>query len=412
MKIEQNQTTWLNRKRIQNYPRLFLVGIWVVLLINLVFHRGWLGYFGGLIGLDYVSHYTGGLLYRTAPDKLYDLAAQMSTIQQLFSPTHFADNELITTFPYPPFVAMVFSLETYLPVTWALGVRMVFSIISGFLSTWLLKKYLIPDRLQSNLGFGQLGILLFSFFPFVMGLFWGQNHVLTFLLITGICVSITKKRWFLAGILAGLLFYKPYFLVGFLLLWLVERNWRSLASFFVTSSLWVSLDVIITGNFDSYIRFVQFSLRDQTPYFPVFNYETTLFEFLNSIFSTITKVSSGYLFIVWMAGSSIILLVVFYKLRADNQIGYPILVAFAIIAPYIISYHIWMYDLLPLIIALLFLAHRFYKKQLLYLAISVYFLPVILLAISYFGKFAWLSLIPLSLCGFVFYEIKILHNEL
>ncbi|MBO9362349.1 MAG: hypothetical protein J7452_09125, partial [Thermoflexus sp.] len=61
-------------------------------------------------------------------------------------------------------------------------------------------------------------VLLLSFFPFVAGWRVGQNHGLTLWLATWLLISSQTGRPALAGLIAGLMLYKPQFVIGFLIL--------------------------------------------------------------------------------------------------------------------------------------------------------------------------------------------------
>lgn len=395
--------SWVNSQRLKNYPRLFLFAIWVILSINLILHRGWFGYFGGLIGIDHVAFYAGGLLYRQSPEKLYDLATQIKTIQQLFLPTQFSDTEFVNSFQYPPFVAMIFSLETYLPVTSAFAVGTLFSILCGLLAAWLAQKYLLVDHLKSALSPIQMGIVLFSFLPFVLGLFWGQNHALTLLLTTGIVVSIITKRWALAGLLAGFLCYKPYFVVGFLLFLFVERRWKSIVTFVTTFISWIGIDILISGGPGIYNQFIQASRSmGQIQNASKINFQANLY----SLIPWPANIPPVIFILGWVAITSLILLMIFCFLHSKAKISQSLLISLAVLSPYLISHHIVIYDLAPVLVGLLLLARHKPKQELLYLSIFVYCAPIFLIALMYFGKFAWLSILPLSITGYTIYEIS------
>jgi hypothetical protein len=69
------QKFW-NEKRLRNYPKLFFIGIWITMLLNIFFHHGWSGAFGGVIGVDFISNYASGLQYKEDISNLYSIQSQ------------------------------------------------------------------------------------------------------------------------------------------------------------------------------------------------------------------------------------------------------------------------------------------------------------------------------------------------
>jgi hypothetical protein len=91
----------------------------------------------------------------------------------------------------------------------------------------------------------RLGILLACAFP---GVVWnisaGQNGFLTAALIGGVLVSL-PRRPIVAGILLGLLTYKPQFGLLFPLVLLLEGNWRVLAAAAATAAAMVAASLAL-----------------------------------------------------------------------------------------------------------------------------------------------------------------------
>jgi hypothetical protein len=117
-----------------------------------------------------------------------------------------------------------------------------------------IRKYIFPYSF-SIASFLRLVIIVFSSIPFVTGLFFGQSHWLTFLLVTGIVVSMMYDRWFLAGIFGGLLIYKPHFIIGFLIVWIVWKKYKAILGFSLISIPWAAL-VIFQHGFQPYQSYV------------------------------------------------------------------------------------------------------------------------------------------------------------
>jgi hypothetical protein len=213
----------LNPRRLRNYRRLILVASWSIVVLNVLLRRGWRGGLGQIIGIDTVILYAAGQPYRTNSASLYDFPSQLALQRQLIAPTALPGSG---PFSNPPFVAAAYALLTHLPVGWALGVWSVLMLGAAGVAAYLAYRFLTPRwLLDAGLTLSTLPIVVLSSFAFVEGFQAGQNHGLTLLLVTGICVATLTGRWYLAGALGGLLIYKPQFVLGFLLIWLIWRRW-------------------------------------------------------------------------------------------------------------------------------------------------------------------------------------------
>jgi hypothetical protein len=236
---------FLNSRRLRDYPRLFFFTTWTLLLLNVVFHRGWLGAVGQLIGTDFIMLYSGGRLARQDPAQLYNFERQAELQQALVEPTPLWG---LLPHNYPPYVAFAIQPLTFIPLAWALALWSLMTLLLAVVAARLMHQHLTPDRLKNNgLSQTQLIIVLLSFFPFVEGFLVGQNHGLTLLLVVGILVSMQKNHWALAGACAGLTIYKPQFALGFLILWLVWRKWRALAAYAITALTWMGSAALAFG---------------------------------------------------------------------------------------------------------------------------------------------------------------------
>ena len=220
----------INERRLRVYPRLVLLAVCVVQVFNVIFRQGWRGGLGQIIGIDFIILYASGSLYRTDIVHLYDFPTQMAVERWLIRPTVLPGSG---PFINPPFVALGYSVFTHLPLVWAFLLWSVLTLLFLFLAADLSVRYLTPPWLvRAGLTRSRLIIVLLSFLPFFEGFQAGQNHGLTLLLATGITVASLSGRWYLAGLSAGFLLYKPQFVLGFLIVWLIWREYKALASLY------------------------------------------------------------------------------------------------------------------------------------------------------------------------------------
>lgn len=386
----------LNSKRLRDYPRLMLFSTWMILGVNLLLHQGWIGAFGQVIGGDFIMFYSTGLIYRSTPSLIFDYDTQIHTQQALVAPT------ILPGFnPYmnPPFMAPFYSLLTYISLHWAIIFWTILALLSVFLSSYLLVKLIPANPKPSGLTQNQLVIITLSFFPFIEGLQSGQNHWLTLLLVSGVIFSMFKDKWYLAGILAGLLIYKPQFALGFIIIWFVWGKFKALFSFGLISLGWVGLFTWANG-FDLFKTYIQLSrVFMELPYVAGFpNYLlVTFYGILTSFFSQsaqpILSILSQTLFIVSALGLAWFA----YKLRKLVIVQRTPVIVAALIFPLLASPYALLHDMVILIPAYVLWTNYSNTRNFVLISILTYFGAFFLTFLSALTKIAWLSLLVIGL---------------
>jgi hypothetical protein len=388
--------SFLNAKRVRDYPRLMLLTILAVLAINLLLSQGWIGGFGQVMGGDYVVFYATGWLYHTDPTRIYDFAEQYRLQGLLVQPSILPG---LNPFINPPYVAMLCSLSILLPLPWSFAAWTCLSILFCVAAVYLL-TLLLPQKLQAaSQSKQQILILTLSFFPFMEGLLAGQNHGLTLLLVTGILVAAYHKRWLLSGALAGAMIYKPQLIIGLLVIWLVWKNFKALAGFSAVAIVWVGSFLLMHGisPFLDYLHASQLLLS--LPYFEGFPgyIITTFYGLLTSIFpeSTIDILQPISLFafilaagvVAWLAHRQ-------RKLAAAQEL--PIL-ALGLIFPLAFAPYVQLHDLILVVPVFMVWAMNDTKPQFFPAAVFTYagaFFFTLLAAIT---GIAWIAIITLGL---------------
>jgi hypothetical protein len=386
----------LNAKRMRDYPRLMLFSTWLIIGLNLLFHQGWIGAFGQVLAGDFIMFYSTGSIYRSNPFQIYDYQTQNQTQQALVAPTVLPGYN-----PYmnPPFVAPFYSIFTFVSLHWALLIWTILAILSVILSVNLLLR-IVPNNITlPELSFGQLVIIVLSFFPFIEGLIAGQNHWLTLLLTTGIIFFMFKEKWYLSGILAGLLIYKPQFVLGLIIIWFIWGKFKALISFAIIAAAWVGLFAIING-FDLYRTYLQLSkVFMDLPYIPGFpNYLLITFyglltSFFPHEFQPVLSILSQSLFVI----SAVALAWLAYKQRKEDMFGrIPAIVA-ALLLPLFATPYALLHDMVILIPAFVLWAIYSNSRNFIYISTSVYLGAFFLTLVSALTKVAWVSLLTVGL---------------
>src|SRR5262245_30933095 len=218
----------LERERLVGYPRLLLGCFALVMLANALLGDGWMGGLGQFIGVDFVTLYAAGWLYRFEPAHLYDFAAQGALQASLVGADPPGTNPTIS----PPWVAQAYSALTHLPLGFAFALWTSLTLLCVAVALELGMRRLAPAQLgPAGLTRSQALVVVLSSLPFVEGFQVGQNHGLTFLLATGAAAATLAGRFALAGALAGCLLYKPHFALGFLIVWCAWRRADAVAAF-------------------------------------------------------------------------------------------------------------------------------------------------------------------------------------
>lgn len=380
----------INARRLRDYPRLMFIAAWLILAANLLLRQGWLGGLGQIIGSDFITLYAAGQIFRLDPARLYDFELQRQTQQSLIAPTPLPG---LNPFISPPYVAYAYSLLTFLPLAWALALWSAFSLACLALAAAGLRR-LLPRPLRP--GYGQMLILLLSFFPFIEGFQVGQNHSLTLLLVVGVLLSLQEGQTGRAGALAGLLLYKPQLALGFLILWLVWRQTRALAAFAAVSLAWAGSFWLLYGSapYQAYLAVAPTLLSlPYTPGFPGY------------IIITLYGLLSGFLPAAWSVGLAQLgfglggLLLAGLAWRFSNQPWaqrIPLL-TLALLYPLALSPYVQLHDLLLAAPALALWAQADHSKRPRQAAIFAYLGAFLLTPLSALTGFAFLALIPLGL---------------
>jgi len=351
---------FLNPRRLRDYPRLFLVSSWLVILLNVLLSQGWNG---GLTGImlfgDFISYYAGGMLFRTDASLLYDPMAQQALQEALIAPTVSAG---FAPFISTPYVALAYSLLTALPLGGALVLWLGLSLAFAAAAVYLLGHSLLPGWLKAQgLTTVQLGVVIVSCFAFVIGMQAGQNHTLTLLLVTGIVIACRGEKWALAGLLAGLLAYKPQFALGFVVVWLVWRHWQALAAFGLAAGAWAGA-ALLTGGLGPYRAYLDFSQWLMLLPYAGDNFPVSIMATPYALLASLIPLSALGVFkvIYYLAAAGLTLGLALYAWRARNAgtAGRDAALALAIFYPLLSMPHTLVYDLLILAPAFLLAAQE------------------------------------------------------
>ena len=364
--------------------------------INFCTHSGWQGGFGQIIGSDFITLYSAGLLYRLDIQSLYDLAAQQVVQQSLIEPTSLGG---VNPFISPPYVALAYSAFTKLQLLPALIIWSLISLFLVILAIPLLAKLFSSSGNYAPISKYRWLIIILAFFPFILGWQVGQNHSLTLLLITGVVFFIFNEKPVQAGLAAGLLIYKPQFVIGFLILWLIWREWKALLSFTLVAAIWVGISLLQHG-ITPYQQYFQISSQLlNLPYvdgFPGYLL-VTIYGFLatllpNSAAGILSKIVYPLMIVYGLA-----LALLAYRTRKKPPSERRAVLALAVLFPLIATPYVLFHDLLVLFPVIVLWLYYPQRNRYFLFAIVIFYIGGLALPIAaFYFQFAIMVIIPLA----------------
>lgn len=287
------------------------------------------------IATDFVNVWAGGRhVFDANPAAAYDLAAHRAAAVAALG----HDFDGAYPWVYPPTFFFAAALLAALPLTAAHVV-------------WIAATFVAFAAAMRGIMQGRLGLVFACAFPgIVANAAVGQNGFLTAALIGGMLVFL-NSRPVLAGVLLGLLTYKPHFGVLIPLVLLVSGHWRVLFAAAATT-LVLALAASFAFGFGTWEGFLQ-ALRHAS--------QATLsdgaadFAKLQSLFGLVRTMGGGETLaftLQWMlAGATALTLCLFWRSRAPyNLKAAGLAVGILLVPPYL-----FMYDVVTLAVAMAFL---------------------------------------------------------
>ncbi len=223
---------WLTPARARGYS-LILLGICTLAI------AGWIAVSDGLIdrngkplGTDFSNVYAAGsLTWQGRPAEAYQPALQHAEEQAVFGGREVPFYGWL----YPPFFFSVAFLVASLPYAWGLAIWLAAS-----LAAYLAAMRAILPRPET--------LLIAAAFPAVfINIGHGQNGFLTAALLGGALHWLDRRPW-LAGVLIGLLAYKPQFGVLIPVALLAGGRWSTIGAAVATIAALLAVSFVTLGD--------------------------------------------------------------------------------------------------------------------------------------------------------------------
>jgi alpha-1,2-mannosyltransferase len=223
---------WLTPARARGYS-LILLGICTLAI------AGWIAVSDGLIdrngkplGTDFSNVYAAGsLTWQGRPAEAYQPALQHAEEKTVFGRREVPFYGWL----YPPFFFSVAFLVASLPYAWGLAIWLAAS-----LAAYLAAMRAILPRLET--------LLIAAAFPAVfINIGHGQNGFLTAALLGGALHWLDRRPW-LAGVLIGLLAYKPQFGVLIPVALFAGGRWSTIGAAVATIAALLAVSFVTLGD--------------------------------------------------------------------------------------------------------------------------------------------------------------------
>ncbi len=197
---------------------------------------------------DFSLTYVGArIVHQGLGSRLYDLDLQKQVRDSLFQ----HPNPLF--FEHPPFEALMLSPLAALPFRTA---YMLWGFVNA--TVWLLLIFLMRPHFPApleDLGYVALWLL---FAPLGVALFQGQSSLILLALYAAAFVLLRQNSDFAAGAALGLGLFKFQFVLPFVLILVLRKQWRFLGGFCIAAVVLGILSLLTTGwhGIVTYVRFL------------------------------------------------------------------------------------------------------------------------------------------------------------
>ena len=335
---------WLTPARIRAYSVILLV-------VSALAIVGWIALSDGLvdrngkpIGTDFSSFYAAGslVLDGRAAD-VYDMAVHYTRQHEIFGAA-------VQTYAwlYPPIFLLVAAPLALMPYPVALAVWQGSTLLAYLFVTGLIVRTARGPQGRVS----RIWILATLAFPAVfVNLGHGQNGFLTAALFGGALVALPTRPW-LAGVLFGLMAYKPQFGLIIPIALLAGGQWRAIIAAGLTVAALVGMTVLLFG-VDTWLAFAATTDISRKV---LLEQGAVGFEKLQSIFAAV-RLSGGSVMLAYAiqtAGTLAAACSVAWIWR--SPLDYRQKAAVLVIATLLASPHVLDYDLVALGVAIAFMA--------------------------------------------------------
>jgi hypothetical protein len=234
------RTTFLESPRATRVAIALLVAMGAAFVLTLASGEG-ADTAAGRLGGDYPAFYAAGRIAADGDlDEVNELDRLEAAQSDLFPE---GEDEGFLTWAYPPHVALIYRPLAALPYRASYAVHTALMVAAYIGAAALLRRKVawLDRAFVPGLAAG------LAFYPMFRGIGAGQNTALTLLLLVGAWRASLSGRDGLAGLLLGLLLFKPQFALLAIAAWAVARRWRAVATFAATAAATWTVTALFAG---------------------------------------------------------------------------------------------------------------------------------------------------------------------
>lgn len=333
---------WLTAARARGYSQILLV-------ICTIAFAGWIAISDGLIdrngkplGTDFSNVYAAGrLTWQGKPAQAYEPALQHQAERAIFA----GRDVPFYGWHYPPFFLAVAFLVAAVPYAWGLAIWLV----ASFAAYLAMLRAILP-RPET--------LLIATAFPAVfINIGHGQNGFLTAALLGGALHWLDRKPW-LAGMLIGVLAYKPQFGVLIPIALLAGQRWNTIGAAALTVAALVAASFATLGGdvwhafFDS-MKFTQTIVLEQGD---------TGWEKIQSIFSAARNLGANVPTAYAIQGALALMLAASIAWLWHSNAAFELKATALALGSLLATPYVLDYDLVVLAVAIAFFARHGFKR--------------------------------------------------
>lgn len=187
------------------------------------------------IALDFIAFYTGGHFAAEGRHReLFDLKAVKAHQDQIAAQNGVELGHALGPWWNPPFYAWVFAPLSRLPFGTATAIWVAFNAVCAAISCWLLIR-MLPAGLGWR-SYALVPVLVTLSVPFIHALSHGQNACTSLLIVTLAVTAWRADRPVVAGLVAGLMAYKPQHAVVLGGMMTLALGWRAMLGLAITGT--------------------------------------------------------------------------------------------------------------------------------------------------------------------------------
>ncbi len=317
---------WLNQRRLRAYPKIFLTLYAITIALYLMLSPGMVDPLNRPVGTDFMNVWAAGKMTHDGhAAQAYDWDKHRA-VQEQALPWHKGQEIPYYGWHYPPMFLLMASLLALLPYGGALLVWM-----AGTLPLYVAAmRRALPTR--------ETVYLALAFPAVFINLGHGQNGFITTALIGG-GVMLLNTRPYLAGVLFGLLAYKPQFGILIPVALLMGWHWRAIYA----AGMTVVLTALASYKFFGEETWIAFFNSLQLTRGIVLEQGSTGWEKIQSIFSAM-RMWGGSIELAYAAQGIFALIGAMavawaWKQKTDIRLQGAVLVTASLLAtPYILDY--------------------------------------------------------------------------